>query len=124
MRKVIEASKGPQPGGPFSQGVVAGNLIFLMGQGSIDPETGKLVDRDITGQIEQTLINTKNILEAAGSNLDKVVKVNVYLQDLNDWQKLNDTYKKFFTPPYPARTCVGCNLLPGLKVEMDIIAEI
>ena len=123
MRKVIEIDKAPQPGGPYSQAVEVENLIFLTGQGSIDPKTGKVVGEDITAQTEQTLTNAKNVLEAAGSSLGKVVKVNIYLSNLNDWQKLNDAYKKFFKPPYPARTTVGCSLLPGLKVEIDIIAE-
>lgn len=123
MKKLIETDKAPHGGGPYSQAVEIGNLIFLTGQGSINPQTGKVVGEDITEQTEQTLTNAKNLLEAAGSSLDNVVKVNVYLSNLNDWQKLNDAYKIFFKPPYPARTCVGCSLLPGLKVEIDIIAE-
>jgi 2-iminobutanoate/2-iminopropanoate deaminase len=122
MKKVIETDKAPKGTGPYSQAIIAGNFVFVAGQGPLHPKTHEVIGKDIIEQTRFTLANIKNILEAAGSGLDKVVKVNAYLADINDYEKYNETYQEFFKKPYPARTTIGC-VLTDIKVEIDVIAE-
>lgn len=120
--KELKTDKAPKPRGSYSQGIMSENFIFLSGQSPVNPETNQLEGDDIKEQVEQTLKNIKNILESAGSSLDKVVKVNVYLSDINYFNDFNNVYEKFFSHPYPSRTTIACSL--GVKkVEIDVIAE-
>jgi 2-iminobutanoate/2-iminopropanoate deaminase len=122
MRKTVTAEKGPKPAGPYSHAVVSGGFVFISGQGPVDPETGTMPDA-FTDQVRQTLKNVRTILEAAGSSLDNVVKVNAYVTDLTRFQEFNEVYKDFFTYDPPARTTVGTSLL-GFLVEIDCIAAV
>ena len=122
MRKTVTAEKGPEPAGPYSHAVVSGGFVFISGQGPVDPETGTMPDA-FADQVRQTLKNVQTILEAAGSGLDHVVKVNAYVTDLTRFQEFNEVYKEFFTNDPPARTTVGTSLL-GFLVEIDCIAAL
>lgn len=122
MRKTVTAEKGPKPAGPYSHAVVSGGFVFISGQGPVDPETGTMPDA-FSDQVRQTLKNVRTVLEAAGSGLDDVVKVNAYVTDLTRFQEFNEVYKEFFTHDPPARTTVGTSLL-GFLVEIDCIAAV
>jgi 2-iminobutanoate/2-iminopropanoate deaminase len=122
MRKTVMADKGPAPAGPYSHAVVANSFVFISGQGPVNPETGAMPDA-FADQVRQTLKNVQTILEAAGSSLDDVVKVNAYVTDLTRFAEFNDVYKEFFQDEPPARTTVATALL-GILVEVDCIAAI
>ena len=122
MRKTVMADKGPAPAGPYSHAVVANGFVFISGQGPVNPETGAMPDA-FADQVRQTLKNVQTILEAAGSSLDDVVKVNGYVTDLTRFSMFNDVYKEFFQDDPPARTTVATALL-GILVEVDCIAAI
>jgi 2-iminobutanoate/2-iminopropanoate deaminase len=122
MRKTIMAEKGPKPAGPYSHAVVANGFVFISGQGPVDPESGTMPDA-FGDQVRQTLKNVQTILEAAGSGLENVVKVNAYVTDLTRFAELNEVYKEFFSHDPPARTTVGTSLL-GFLVEVDCIAAV
>ena len=124
MRKPVTTDKAPRPVGPYSQAIVEGDFIFLAGQGPGNPVTGKLEMGTIQEQTTRTLENMKAILEAAGSSLDKVVKCNVYLGDINDFAAMNEVYARYFTAPPPARTTIQAGALPGgIAVEIECIAR-
>jgi len=125
MKKEILLSKdAPQPKGPYSQAVKAGNLIFVSGQGAWDPKTGKLMAHgDIAAQTEIIFENIKSILSAAGCTLSDVVKSNVFIKDLNEFSKYNEVYKRYFPDNYPARTTVKItDFEEGMCIEIDVIA--
>ena len=120
MKKTVMAEKGPAPAGPYSHAVVANGFVFISGQAPVDPETGTM-PYAFADQVRQTLKNVQTILEAAGSSLDEVVKVNAYVTDLTRFAEFNDVYKEFFQDDPPARTTVATALL-GILVEVDCIA--
>jgi len=122
MRKTVMAEKGPAPAGPYSHAVVAGDFVFISGQGPVDPETGAMPDA-FTDQVRQTFENVRTILEAAGSSLDNVVKVNAYVTDLTRFAEFNEVYKEYFENDPPARTTIGADLL-GMLVEVDCVAVV
>ncbi len=122
MRKTVTAEKGPAPGGPYSPAVVANGFVFASGQVPFDPATGELPD-GFEDQVRQTLTNLQTVLEAAGSSLDDVVKVNAYLTDLTRFARFNEVYRGFFRHDPPARTTVGAALL-GFLVEIDCVAQL
>ena len=119
----ISSSKGSPPGGPYSQAIRAGDFIFVAGQVSKDPATGKIVGETIEEQTRQTLENLKAILEAAGASMADVVKVSAHLTDLSLFDRYNSVYVQYFPEPRPARTTVGSQLL-GFMVEIDAIAYV
>lgn len=119
-RKTITAGGAPEPAGPYSHAVVAGGFVYVSGQGPVNPETGTSPD-EFTEQVRQTFRNLRTILEAAGSGLDSVVKVNAYLTDLTRFSQFNEVYKEFFGDEPPARTTVGATLF-GILVEVDCVA--
>jgi 2-iminobutanoate/2-iminopropanoate deaminase len=121
-KRKIFTERAPKPVGPYSQAIVAGNMIFVAGQGPIDPRTGKIVIGTFEEQAVLTFENIKAILEAAGATLADVVKVNVYLADLGDFPKLNEIYTRYFSGDYPARATVGAQLLFHTFIEVDCIA--
>jgi len=100
-----------------------GDLIFVSGQTPID-QNGKVIAGDIKAQTRATLENFRKVLAAAGSTMDDVLQLTVYLSDLNDFQAMNEAYSTFFTDPKPARTTVRADLLFGMKVEIQGIAHI
>ncbi|HZI94479.1 MAG TPA: RidA family protein [Patescibacteria group bacterium] len=122
-RERIATSSGPSAIGPYSQAIVAGEMVFVSGQIPIDPARGAIVDGDIAAQTDRVMKNLAAILEAAGSSLDKVVKTTVYLADLGDFEVMNKTYGKYFTGDPPARATVQVAKLPkGAALEIDAIA--
>jgi 2-iminobutanoate/2-iminopropanoate deaminase len=123
MKKEIKTDKAPKAIGPYSQAIAANGFIFASGQIPIDPATGELNKGAIEEQTRQALKNLMAVLEAAGSSLDQVVKANVYLQDMNDFVKMNAVFSEFFKPPYPARAAVQVVRLPkDVKVEIEVIS--
>ena len=122
MRRTVMADSGPAPVGPYSHAVVANGFVFVSGQGPVDPETGDMPD-GFADQVRQTLENLRTILEAAGSSLDDVVKVNAYVTDLTRFAEFNEVYKEFFRNDPPARTTVATALL-GILVEVDCVAQL
>ena len=123
----ISTNRAPKPVGPFSQAIKANGLIFVAGQTARDPQTGQVIEGDITVQTERVMENLKAILEAAGSTLEKAVKASVFLKDLNDFAAMNAVYARYMAPAGvapPARTTVQAARLPGdILVEIDVIAE-
>lgn len=123
MKEKIETTQAPAAIGPYSQGISIGSLVFVSGQLPIDPASG-VMSGDISGQTQQSLQNLKNILEAAGSGMDKVCKTTVFLQDMNDFAAMNQVYEAAFGEgAYPARSAVAVAKLPkGALVEIEAIA--
>jgi 2-iminobutanoate/2-iminopropanoate deaminase len=123
MREVISTEKGPKAIGPYSQAIKANGFIFVSGQTAFDPASGKAMEGETAKQTERTLENVKAILQAAGSSLDRVVKVGVFLKDMNDFTAMNEVYALYFPANPPARTTVEVARLPrDFLVEMDVIA--
>lgn len=119
--KAVHTDQAPAAIGPYSQAIQTGQLIFTSGQLPLDAN-GQMT-ADIEGQTRQSLNNIKNILEAAGSGLDKVIKTTVFLNDINDFAKMNEVYATFFTAPYPARSAVQAARLPkDARIEIEAIA--
>ncbi len=122
MKQEIRTDQAPTPAGPYSQGLKAGNRVYVAGQRPVIPETGELA-QGLEAQSRQCLENVRNVLRAAGAEMDHVVKVTVYLADLQNFAAFNAIYKEYFKPPYPVRTTVSCTLR-GVQVEVDAIAEL
>ena len=123
MNKVISTDKAPGAIGPYSQAIVANDILYTSGQIPIIPETGELVDGDIKAQAEQVCKNLAAVLEAAGSSLDKAVKTVCFLKEMGDFAAFNGVYGKYFTSK-PARSCVAVKQLPkDVLVEVEVIAE-
>ena len=101
MREIISTTGAPGAIGPYSQGVKANGILFVSGQLPLDPATGAFPGSDITSQTRQSLTNVKHIVEAAGMTLADVVRVGVFLKDMNDFAAMNEVYAEFFTEPYP-----------------------
>ncbi|MEQ2628921.1 RidA family protein [Peptoniphilus lacrimalis] len=122
--KVIQTQKAPAAVGPYSQAIEVNGLIFTSGQLPIIPESGELINDDIKKATARSLENIKEILQEAGSSLDKVVKVNIFLKDMNDFSSVNEVYSKYFTTNKPARSCVEVSKLPkdGI-IEIEAVAE-
>ncbi len=123
MRKVIQTPAAPRPRGVYSQAIVADGFVFVSGQIPINPETNQLELGDIRAQTRRTLENLRAILLAAGSSLQDVVRLGVYLADLNDFEAMNEVFAKFFPEGPPARSTVGAQL-PKVKIEIDCIARL
>lgn len=122
-KKQVQTDKAPKAIGPYSQGVIANGFVFCSGQIPVDPATSELNTGSIEDQARQVLKNVGAVLEAAGSSYDDVVKCTVFLQDMNDFAKMNAVYAEFFKTPYPARAAVQVARLPrDVKVEIEAIA--
>jgi 2-iminobutanoate/2-iminopropanoate deaminase len=122
--KKIESGKAPGAVGPYSQGTQAGGFLFVSGQLPIDPKTGQIVQSDIKIQTERVIENIKAVLEAAGADLSRVVRCDVFLKDMNDFKPMNEVYASRFTgDPKPARQAVQVGRLPlDAMVEISCIA--
>ncbi len=122
-RNVIVAPKAPKAIGPYSVAIETDGYLFCSGQTGIDPATGELVSADLEAQTRQVLTNLKNVLEAAGSSLDRVVKTTVFIRDMADFPKMNAIYAEFFPSNPPARSTIAVAGLPkGGVVEIEAIA--
>jgi 2-iminobutanoate/2-iminopropanoate deaminase len=123
MKKQVQTDKAPKAIGPYSQGIIANGFVFCSGQIPIDPATGELSTGTIDDQTRQVLKNLGAVLEAAGSSYDDVVKTTVFLQDMNDFSKMNAVYAEFFKAPNPARAAVQVARLPrDVKIEIEAVA--
>jgi 2-iminobutanoate/2-iminopropanoate deaminase len=123
MHQPISTPSAPAAIGPYSQGIRAGDFLFVSGQIPLDPATGTLLEGDVRAQTRRVLENLGGILEAADASFDRVVKTTVYLVDMNDFPAMNEEYGKYFTAPAPARATVQVGRLPkDVRVEIDAVA--
>ena len=121
--KSIHTNQAPAAIGPYSQAIEANGMIFASGQIPIDPATGQFVEGGIQEQTRQALTNTRNILQAAGTDMENVIKTTVYLSDIHNFAAMNEVYAQFFTEPFPARSAVAVKDLPkGALVEIEVLA--
>ena len=122
-QRAVATPDAPAAIGPYSQAVVAGDLVFLSGQIPLEPKHGKLITGSIEDETRQVLTNLRNVLAAEGLDLTAVVRTTVYLTDLADFPRINQTYAEFFAEPFPARATVQVTALPrGARIEIDAIA--
>ena len=123
--KIIETKNAPGAVGAYSQGIVSNGFVYSSGQLQLVPETGELISDDVKKATRQSLENVKAIVEAGGSSVEKIVKVNIFLDDVNDFAAVNEAYAEFFGDHKPARSCVEVGKLPknGL-LEIEAIAEL
>ena len=122
--KEINTNNAPAAIGPYSQAIVMGNMVFTSGQIPVNPATGE-IPSDIEAQANQVFTNIKNLLEAAGTSIDKVVKTTVFIKNMTDFAAVNKIYEAYFTAPYPARSCVEVARLPkDVLIEVEAIAEV
>jgi len=122
-KKIIKTAKAPKAVGPYSQAVEAGGMLFISGQIPLDPETGKVVEGGIKEQTAQVLKNIQIILSAAGYRKRDVVKSTCLLEDMNDFQAMNEVYGDFYNEDPPARAAYGVVKLPlGVKIEIETMA--
>ena len=118
----ITTPHAPAAVGPYSQAIRHGDIVFLSGQIPLDSGTGKLVEGGMDEQVHRVFRNLRAVCEAAGSDLDGLLKLNVYLTDLGHFATVNDIMKTYFTEPYPARAAVEVSALPlGAEVEMEAV---
>jgi reactive intermediate/imine deaminase len=121
-RQIIKTGKAPNAIGPYSQAVRHSDTVYLSGQIPLDPETMELVAGDIGAQAHRVFMNLRAVCEAAGSGLDGIVKLNVYLTDLGNFATVNQIMTGYFSEPYPARAAVGVAALPlGAEIEMEAV---
>ncbi|WP_236909288.1 RidA family protein [Clostridium sp. Cult3] len=119
----IATNKAPSAVGPYSQGIKANSLIFTSGQLPIVPETGELLKNDIKKETRQCLENVNSILKEAGATLENVVKVNIYIVNMDDFSSINEVYEEYFNEHKPARSCVEVSRLPkDGNIEIEAIA--
>ena len=124
-REAISTDAAPAAAGPYSQAIRAGDLVFTAGQLGLDPTTGELAGDDVAAQAERALQNLKAILDAAGSGLDRLVKVTVFLADIGDWPAVNEVYARVIPEPFPARSAFAVKDLPkGARVEIEAVAVV
>ncbi len=123
MKEIVSTTNAPGAIGPYSQAIKAGGMVFCSGQIPIDPATGEFVSDVVSEQTEQVLKNLSEVLNAAGTSLDGVVKTTVFLADMNDFAEMNEVYGRYFSDNKPARATVQAARLPrDAKVEIDCIA--
>lgn len=124
MTKVIATENAPAALGPYSQGLIVGKFVMTSGQIPLDPKTGQMPE-SIEEQTRQSLQNVKAVLEAGGSSLDKAIHSTVFLQDLGDFNAMNEVYATFFEGTLPVRSCVQVAKLPkDAKVEIEVVATL
>ena len=122
MKKAFTSAQAPAAVGPYSQAIGYGDLVFLSGQLGLTAE-GTLAGEDAAAQARQALANIRALLAAAGLEMKHILKTTVFLTDMNDFAAVNEVYREFFAPPYPARSCVQVAALPrGAKVEIEVVA--
>lgn len=123
MKNVVISKKAPAAIGPYSQAIEVNGLIYTSGVVPLDPETGAVIEGDVTDQADRVFKSLKGLLEDAGSSMDKVIKTTVFIKDMNDFAKINEVYAKYFPEPFPARSCVEVARLPkDVLLETEVIA--
>jgi len=123
IKKVLETDKAAILGGPYSQAIIHNGIIYLSGQGPIDPHTNQVVHGTIEQETELSLENIRIILEEAGSSLSKVLQVTAYLLNMREYGRFNEVYRRYFPEEPPARTCIQAARLPfDIRVEISAIA--
>lgn len=121
-RQPIATSLAPAAIGPYSQAVRSGNTVYLSGQIPLDPQTGEVVDGDITVQARRVFDNLRAVCTAAGGSLDEVMRIGIYLTDLGDFAAVNAVMAEYFSAPYPARSTIGVASLPrAVRLEVDAV---
>ena len=124
-KKAFQTDKAAVTGGPYSQAIIHNGIIYLSGQGPIDPQTNQAVPGTVEQETELTLKNIRIILEEAGSSLSKVLQVTAYLANMREYGRFNEVYRRYFPENPPARSCIQAARLPfDIRVEMDAIAYI
>ena len=122
--KAIHTDKAPKAIGPYSQAIEAGGLVFVSGQLPVNPSTGEFAEGGINEQTRQSLTNAQQVLQAAGTDLSRVLKTTVFLSDMDNFGAMNEVYAEFFSQPFPARSAFAVRTLPkGALVEIECIAE-
>ena len=111
MKEVIKTDNAPAAIGPYSQAIRVGDMLFTSGVIPVDPATGNIAEGSVA-QAEQAFSNLKNLVEAGGSSMDKVIKTTVFIKEMNDFAAINEVYAKYFPEPFPARSCVEVARLP------------
>lgn len=125
QKKVVQTDKAPKAIGPYSQAIRIDSIVYTAGQTGLEPATGELIAGGVEEQTRQVLNNIRNVLEAAGSSLEQVVKTTVFLQDMNDFAKMNAIYAEYFGENPPARSTIAVAALPkGGLVEIEAVALI
>lgn len=120
----IHTDDAPAPLGPYSQGIVDGDRVFVSGMSGLDPETGEVIEGTVADEAHQTLENAAAVLAAAEASLDDVVKTTVFLEEMADYEVVNEVYAEHMSEPYPARSAVEVGDLPGgVRVEIELIAR-
>lgn len=123
MKNVISTDKAPMAIGPYSQAIEVNGMVYTSGVIPINPATGDLVTGDAKTQAEQAISNLKNLLEAAGTSMENVIKTVVFIKNMDDFGDINEVYAKYFQAPYPARSCVEVARLPkDVAIEIEAIA--
>ena len=121
--RIVHTDSAPAAIGPYSQAIVAGNFLYTAGQIPLDPNTGQIVQGDVTVQTERVMRNLTAVLEAAGTSWANVVKTTVFLQDMADFPRVNEVYGRMIGDARPARSTVQVSALPrGVLVEIDAVA--
>jgi 2-iminobutanoate/2-iminopropanoate deaminase len=122
-KETVSTDKAPKAIGPYEQAIKVGDLVYASGQIPLDPQTGNLVEGDISIQTRRVMANLKAVVEAAGSSLDRVVKATVFLKNIGDFAAMNEVYAEYLGAAKPARSTVAVADLPrGALVEIDLIA--
>jgi 2-iminobutanoate/2-iminopropanoate deaminase len=125
MKKQVNTSLAPAAIGPYSQGVIAGNLLFVSGQIPLNPSDGSLVSDSLESQANQVFKNLRAIIQEAGTSFEHVLKLTIYLTDLENFAAVNQVMENYFNEPYPARATVEVSRLPkDVEVEIDAIVEL
>ena len=125
MKKQVNTSSAPAAIGPYSQGVIAGNLLFVSGQIPLNPSDGSLVSDSLESQANQVFQNLRAIIQEAGTSFEHVLKLTIYLTDLANFAAVNKVMENYFNEPYPARATVEVSRLPkDVEVEIDAIVEL
>ena len=123
MKTVISTDKAPAAIGPYSQAIEVNGMVYTSGVIPIDPATGELAGGPAASQADQALSNLKNLLEAAGTSMENVIKTVVFIKNMDDFGSINEVYGKYFPEPYPARSCVEVARLPkDVAIEIEAVA--